>query len=164
LPTFSCLGLDCSLDRLKAGLILCIIWIDLQALLVRIIGSDQVAEAVQSSSLPSPSLGPVRPDLCGLAGVLQSVLVVLLGSVRRRAVRVQNVIRRLDLNGFGKVLATGLLVSWEKCMEFTLLAYPQKCGQSGQATHMASSKFFSAMALLPRALRASAMMGKRLLY
>ncbi|KAI6769562.1 hypothetical protein HG530_004191 [Fusarium avenaceum] len=50
----------------------------LQSLLVGIVGAQEVALSVQSSTLASPTLGPVGLDLCGLLGILQGMFPVLL--------------------------------------------------------------------------------------
>lgn len=102
--TLSRLRLNRPLHARQAGLILRIARVDLQALLIGVVRADEVAQTVQSGSLAAPSLGPVRLDLRGLGGVLEGVLVVLLGGVGRRAVRVQDVVRGLELDGLGEVL------------------------------------------------------------
>jgi len=122
----------------------------LQALRVGIVGAQQVALAVQGGTLAAPALGPVGLDLGRLLGILQGVVPLLLGGVRSGPVAVEDVVFGLEGNGLGELVAASLSargfregrgLSWE--------------GEE-RATHMASSKFFSAMALLPRALSSSA--------
>lgn len=74
----------------------------LQTLLVGIVGTNKVALTVKSSALAAPTLGPVWLDLCGLLGILESTVPLLLGSVCSGSVAVENVVVGLDGNGLGE--------------------------------------------------------------
>jgi hypothetical protein len=72
------------------------------------------------------------------------------------------VICRLDRNGFGELgtadfLAT-FLANGELDKLHPLVLTRKKVNRGGDSTYTASSKFFSAMALLPRAFSWSAML------
>lgn len=95
----------------------------LQTLLVGIVGSQQIALSVQSSTLAAPTLGPVGLDLGGLLGVLQRIVPVLLGSVGGRSVAVEDVVFGLNGNSLGEL---GAIKSWSAlfshgCLGGTLL-------------------------------------------
>jgi hypothetical protein len=128
------------------------------------------------STLASPSLCPVRLDLSNLVGIGQRILVVLLGRVGSRAVRVQDVVRRLDGNGLCELGAVQELIYIRPIrlelpadlVRMCRVRYPKlqraclksemKVNKRVIFTYIASSKFFSAMALFPRALSSSAML------
>lgn len=55
------------------------------------------------STFSSPALWPVRLNLCNFVGILQRTLVVLLGGVGGRSIRVEYVVCWLDLNGFSEL-------------------------------------------------------------
>lgn len=127
-----------------------IVRIDLEALLVSIVGAQQVTLAEERCALAAPTLGPVGLDLGGLLGILQSIVPVLLGGVCGRTVAVEDVVGRVEGNGLCELVTIKGTPSqpWSGNSE-------DRHGVSGRA-YMASSKFFSAMALLPRALSSSA--------
>lgn len=99
--------LDSSEILLQTG----IVRVDLETLLVRIIGGEKVAQTVLRCSKASPSLGPVRLDLGSLLGIVQGVLPVLLGGVGCGAVTVKDVVVGLDLNGLGELGTVTLSVA-----------------------------------------------------
>lgn len=74
--------------RLEAG----IVGVLLQALLVGIKGTKEVARAVEGGTFAAPAPRPVRLDLCGLLGVLEGICPVLLGGVGCGAVAVKDVV------------------------------------------------------------------------
>jgi hypothetical protein len=67
-------------------------WVELESLLKGIFGTDQIAYAMLSCTLATPSLCPVWLDLGGLVGVLESFLVLLERSIGAGAVGVQYMI------------------------------------------------------------------------
>lgn len=75
------LSVHCLLHRCEAALDLGIVRIDLQALLVGIIGANEVTLSVQSGAFPAPALDPIRLDLCGFRGICKGAVPLLLGSV-----------------------------------------------------------------------------------
>ena len=117
-----------------------------------------------SSTFSAPSLCPVWLDLGNLVCVFQRIFVVLLGGVGSRSIRVQNVIGRFDGDSFSKlgtsrwsitIIVSGCQVNSAYTRDVDVRRWKSK--QRG-FTYTASSKFFSAMALLPRALSASAIL------
>lgn len=99
------LGLHGLLDGSQTVLELGVGSIVLQTGLVRIVGADKVALAVEGSTFAAPALGPVRLDLGGLDGVVQGMVPVLLGSVSGGAVGVEDVVLGLEGNGLRELVA-----------------------------------------------------------
>jgi hypothetical protein len=77
----------------------------LQSLLVGIVGAQEVALSVQSSTLASPTLGPVGLNLCGLLSVLQGMFPIFLRGVSSRSVAVKNVVFGLNGNSLSELFA-----------------------------------------------------------
>jgi hypothetical protein len=61
-------------------------------------GTKKISQPVLCGSLSSPSLGPVGLDLSNFVCILECVLVILLGGVGSRSIRVENVICWLDFD------------------------------------------------------------------
>lgn len=97
--TAASLLLHGALNSLKILLHACIIGINLEALLVGIVCAQQVTLAEERCALAAPALGPVRLDLGGLLGILESIVPVLLGSVRGGTVAVEDVVARVEGDG-----------------------------------------------------------------
>lgn len=137
------------LNGRQTALQLGIAGIVLQTFFVSIVGAKQISLAVKSSTLAPPAFGPVRLELSRLLRILESRVPLLLGSVGSRSVRVEDVVFGLDGDGLGKLVTVAESAHIE---HLTLSGVTLE-----EQTHMASSKFFSAMALLPRALSSSAL-------
>ena len=93
-----------TLDSLIILLHASIVRIDLEALLVSIVGAQQVTLAEERCALAAPALGPVGLDLGGLLGILESVVPVLLGGVCGGTVAVEDVVGRVEGNGLCELL------------------------------------------------------------
>ncbi len=138
-------------DSLQSTLERSIIGIKLQSLLKGVIGTKEVTLSVQSSALAAPALGPVRLNLNSLLSVRGSILPVLFRGICCRSVAVEDVVLGLDSDSLGELVAKVIVSNWNKELRKSEL------GATGFTnTYMASSKFFSAMALLPKALSSSA--------
>lgn len=133
------------LHRCKVVLHTGIVGVDLQSLLIRVISAEKVALSKEGGPLAPPALGPVGLQLCGLLGILEGVVPVLLRGMCGRSVAVEDVVGWVDGNSLCK-LVTGVVLS----------ATGEGLDSGSRRTYMASSKFFAAMALLPRALSSSA--------
>ncbi|PKK50757.1 hypothetical protein CI102_4349 [Trichoderma harzianum] len=175
----TCFGLHGLFNRGQATLELCVAWVMLETGLVRIVCSEQISLAVKSSAFASPALGPVWLDLGRLFGVLQRIVPVLLGGICGRSVGVENVVFGLKSDGLGELVA---VCKQSKNVNVSLWIGSLECDDEGRGTegsggvigsaskqvetYIASSKFFSAMALLPRALSSSAeaMVNSRTVY
>ena len=96
-------GLHCLLNGGQSTLELSIVRVELQALLVGIVGGQEIAFTVQSSTLSTPTLGPVGLELCRLLGILQGVCVIPLGGVGSGSVAVKNVVFGLDGDSLGEL-------------------------------------------------------------
>lgn len=134
-------------DRGQAALELRIFGVVLQTGLVCIICAEQVSLAVEGGGFTPPALAPVWLELGGLLGVLEGVVPVLLGGVGGGSVGVEDVVVGLQGDGLGEFVASSRMSAFCSLVRET---------SGEQQTYMASSKFFSAMALLPRALSSSA--------
>lgn len=78
----------------------------LQALLVSVESTDEISQTMLCSTFASPSLSPVWLDLSDLVCILQRVLVVLLGGVGSRSIRVENVIFWLDFDSLCELVTS----------------------------------------------------------
>jgi len=65
---------------------------------------------MHSSSLASPTLRPVRLDLCNFLGIFKGLLVVLFRGIGGGTVGVEDVVGGLDGDGLGELVA-GVYVS-----------------------------------------------------
>lgn len=101
---------------------------------------------MEGSALSAPALGPVGLQFCGFLGIFQGVCVVLLGSVGGSSVAVEDVVLGCQSDGLGEFLT----------VTTALVRRTLRRSVDMRVTYTASSKFFSAMALLPRALSSSA--------
>ena len=104
--TCSGLLLHGALDRGQVVLHAGVVGVELEALLVGVVGPEQVALAVECRSLAAPALGPVGLQLCRLLGILEGVVPVLLGRVGGGPVAVEDVIGGVDGDGLGELVAT----------------------------------------------------------
>jgi hypothetical protein len=77
----------------------------LQALLVGVVGAQQVALAPKRRALAAPALCPVGLDLGRLLGVLKRQIPLLLGGVGCRPVAVEDVVGGIDGDGLGELVA-----------------------------------------------------------
>lgn len=103
---------------------------------------------MQRRSLAPPALGPVGLDLHHLVRIIERMLVVLQRGKGARSVRVEHVIRGIELDSLCEFVAAGSSVGCRNGAG----------GLGGEGTYMDSANFFSAKSLLPSALSASAMM------
>ena len=126
-PMLTCPGLlfHGPLDGCKVVLHAGIVGVDLESLLVRIIGTQEVALPEKRSALAPPSLGPVGLQLCGLLRILQCVVPVLLRGMRSGSVAVENVVVGVDGDGLCKLVA----VAW--CQRFGYLGPGSSCNLHG---------------------------------
>lgn len=98
------------LHRCKVVLHAGIVGVDLQSLLIRVISAEKVALSKEGGPLAPPALGPVGLQLCGLLGILEGVVPVLLRGMCGRSVAVEDVVGWVDGNSLCK-LVTGVVLS-----------------------------------------------------
>jgi hypothetical protein len=104
--TLLCLRFNRPLHTRQSLLINLVLRLNLETLLIRIQRCNQVTNTVQRSTLASPTLCPVRFDLRYLLSILESVLVVALGSICGGAVGVEDVVFWLEGDGLREFVAT----------------------------------------------------------
>jgi hypothetical protein len=117
---------------------------------------------MQRGALTSPSFCPVWLDLSDFVRIFEGLLIVSLGCVGSRSIRVKDVVCRLDRNRLGKLVTAFYSVTFQCIWGMRSVVFTMLKVNRGVSTYTASSKFFSAMALLPRALSSSAMLDRRL--
>lgn len=123
---------------------------------------------MHSSTLATPSFGPVWLKFCDFICIFKCMLVVFLGCIGSRSIGVENVVWRFDPDCLREFLTRSQSARYhtnrqtKSCLrEGIEWGFPRYLSKwYVYNTYIASSKFFSAIALFPAAFNSSAMFAR----